>query len=253
MSKQHGKETNLPELKALAKALLQFEPELTEFSPMLIYHPFTSSGIVAVTDAEGNPGFGNILENPEDMRKWRQQMERIIGESDSAIGIYNLIEKQYVMGFLKHAAPYLTREDYSVILADAWSYCDQPNYDPNLPKSRLLAMFRAADPKLLMNDSEREMFGKLDDTVTVYRGVRSARSDGLNAMSWTLSRETAEWFASRYGRQGKVYEARIEKQHILALFLDKNESEVVLNPRHLTDITQVLDLQQAQNMTEQTM
>ena len=140
-----------------------------------------------------------------------------------------------------------------MILADAWSYCDQPNYDPNLPKSRLLAMFRAADPKLLMSDSEREMFGKLDDTVTVYRGVRSARSDGLNAMSWTLSRETAEWFASRCGRQGKVYEAKIEKQHILALFLDKNESEVVLNPRHLTDITQVLDLQQAQNMNEQTM
>lgn len=219
---------------------------------MLIYHPFTSSGIVALTDAEGKTCFGNVLDNPKDMNQWRQQMDKIIEGCDSAIGIYNLIEKQYVMGFLKHAAPYLSSEDYSIILADAWSYCDQPNYDPNLPKSRLLAMFRAADPKLLMSDSERKVFSELDNTVTVYRGVRSARSDGLNALSWTLSRETTVWFASRYGRQGKVYEAKIEKQHILALFLNKNESEVILNPKHLMDVVQIHDLQQAQDMVEQT-
>ena len=114
-------------------------------------------------------------------------------------------------------------------------------------------MFRAADPKVLMDEQEREAFSKLGDTVTVYRGVRSARSDGLSAMSWTLSEDTAAWFARRYGRQGKVYEAKIEKQHIHALFLGRNESEVILDPKHLTDITQVQDLQQVQDMTEQTM
>lgn len=94
---------------------------------------------------------------------------------------------------------------------------------------------------------------ELEDTVTVYRGVRSARSDGISAMSWTLDKDTASWFANRYGRQGKVYEAKIEKKYIHALFLGRNESEVILDPKYLADITQVQDLQQSLDMQEQTM
>ena len=253
MSRQYGLKTEIAELKTLAKSLLYLEPEQTEFSPLIVHHPFTSSGIVGIQDAEGNLRLGNIVESQEDRQRWRGQMEKIIDGCDNAFGIYHLIEKPYALGFFKYAAPFLCKADYSEMLADAWIRSEQPNHDPNLPQSRLIAMFRAADPKMLMDDQEREAFSKLGDTVTVYRGVRSARSDGLSAMSWTLDKDTAAWFARRYGRQGKVYEAKIEKQHIHALFLGRNESEVILDPKHLTDITQVQDLQQVQDMTEQTM
>lgn len=83
---------------------------------------------------------------------------------------------------------------------------------------------------------------ELDDTVTVYRGVRSERPGSIKAMSWTLSRETAQWFANRYGKAGTVYEAAIEKKHIHALFLGRNESEVIVDPKYLTDITPVQEL-----------
>lgn len=253
MSRQHGLKTDLPELKLLAKSLLHMEPEATEYSPMIIRHPFTSSGIVGLKEPEGNMRIGNIMENKEDLEQWRKVMSEIIDECETATEIYCMIEKPYIFGFFKYAAPYLSKEDYSTILADAWIRSEQPNHDPNLPQSRLLAMFRAADPKLLMDEQERNRLDELEDTVTVYRGVRSARSDGISAMSWTLDKDTAVWFANRYGRQGKVYEAKIEKKHIQALFLGRNESEVILDPKYLTDITQVQDLQQSLDIQKQTM
>ncbi len=244
MSVRHGAKTDLPELKHLAKSLLYMEPEQTEFSPIIVHHPFTTSGIVGLKDPEGNLRIGNIMENPEDRTEWQKQMEKIIDGSKNALSIYHLIEKPYVLGFLKYAAPSLSKADYSSILADAWIRSEQPNHDPNLPQSRLLAMFRAADPKLLMDDEERERLDSLENTVTVYRGVHSAKSDGVCAMSWTLDKDTAAWFASRYGRQGKVFEAKIEKKHICALFLGRNESEVIVDPKYLTDVTQVQTMEQ---------
>lgn len=235
-------ETDIPAMKLLAKSLLYMEPEQTEFSPIIVHHPFTTSGIVGLKDAEGNLRIGNIVESQEDRTEWQKQMEKIIDGSRNALSIYHLIEKPYVLGFLKYAAPSLSMADYSTILADAWIRSEQPNHDPNLPQSRLLAMFRAADPKLLMDDEERERLHSLADVVTVYRGVHSAKSDGVNAMSWTLDKDTAAWFANRYGRQGKVFEAKIEKKHICALFLGRNESEVIVDPKCLTDITQVQEM-----------
>ena len=71
-------------------------------------------------------------------------------------------------------------------------------------------------------------------------------------MSWTLDHDTAAWFAGRYGRQGCVYEAKIEKAHICALFLGRNETEVILNPKHLTDISQVQAMEQGGMKMEET-
>jgi hypothetical protein len=220
---------------------------------MIVHHPFTTSGIVGLKDLEVGLRIGNIVESQEDRKQWQKQVEKIIDGCDNALSIYHMIEKAYVLGFLKYAAPYLAKEDFSTILADAWIRSEQPNHEPNLPQSRLLAMFRAADPKILMDDQERNMLDSLEDTVTVYRGVHSAKSNGVNAMSWTLDQDTAAWFAGRYGRQGCVYEAKIEKAHICALFLGRNESEVILNPKYLMDISQVQIMEQGGMKMEESM
>lgn len=69
----------------------------------------------------------------------------------------------------------------------------------------------------------------------------------VKALSWTLDRDTAEWFAHRFGESGTVYEAQIQKKHIYAFFSGRNESEVIVDPKHLTEITQ------AQTMEHQVM
>lgn len=48
--------------------------------------------------------------------------------------------------------------------------------------------------------------------------------------------DKAEWFFKRFGEAGTVYEAQIEKAHILAYFNRKNESEIIVYPEYLLAI-----------------
>lgn len=153
-----------------------------------------------------------------------------------------LLNPPYALTFLKLASPYLSRKDFSEILASAWINCEAPHNDPDLSKADLVSMFKSADPKALMEDDEYEQLQELDDTLTVYRGVTSYNADNVKALSWTLNKETAEWFAHRFNEDGTVYEAQIDKKHIFAVFNGRNESEVVLDPQYLTDITEDEDM-----------
>lgn len=109
-------------------------------------------------------------------------------------------------------------------------------------------MFRSIDPQKLMDEEERELFQSLDDVVTVYRGVPPHNDQNVKALSWTLDREVAEWFAHRYGENGTVYEAQIEKENIHAVFLGRNEEEVIVDPERLMGLSQLPDQEQRQGM-----
>ena len=84
-----------------------------------------------------------------------------------------------------------------------------------MSKRELVALFRSVPPESLMDEEERAAHQALEDT---------------------LDRKTADWFAHRFGEEGTVYEAQIRKEHILALFTGRNESEVIVDPRHLEQI-----------------
>ena len=87
-----------------------------------------------------------------------------------------------------------------------------------------------------MNEEEYAAYRSLENPVTVYRGVTPYNAKNIKALSRTLDRDTAEWFAHRFGEEGAVYKAQIPKEHILAYFNGRNESEVVVNPQYLEQI-----------------
>ncbi len=161
-----------------------------------------------------------------------------------------MVNNPYALTFLKHTAPYLSQEDFSQILASAWILCEAPHNDPDVGIRKLVSMFRDADPATLMDEEEYAQFQELEDTVTVYRGVTTHNAKNVKALSWTLNRETAEWFAHRFDEDGTVYEAQIDKQHILALFNGRNESEVIVDPKYLTDITEAQEQSSAFNLSQ---
>ena len=135
------------------------------------------------------------------------------------------------------------------MLGIAWISSEYANSDAEVSRAQLTEMFRDSDPTALMDEEEQAQLAALEDTVTVFRGVTSINSDNLRALSWTLDYETADWFAHRFDEDGTVYEARIDKAHIFALFNGRGESEIVLDPGYLLNIqptaTQqnVLDMQ----------
>lgn len=125
----------------------------------------------------------------------------------------------------------------------------QDNRDAEVSHTQLTEMFRHSDPAALMDEAEQAQLAELDDTVTVYRGVTTINSDNLLALSWTLDYETADWFARRFDEDGTVYKAQIDKEHIFALFNGRDESEVVLDPKYLKDITQAQEPTQGQELS----
>lgn len=230
-------ETDLNRVKWVAKQLVMIEPHLTEFSPVVIQHPFTSSGMVAIPSDEGIKHV-DITKSPEELVSWQNYMKAQIDEAKSAYHIYMMTNKPYSMTFLKFAKPHLSQKDFSEILADAWIRSENPNLDKNFKQKELLQMFKDAAPHILMDKDEQKQLAELDDTVTVYRGVTTYNAKNIKALSWTLEQKIAEWFANRFGEDGTVYEAQIPKQHIYALLNGRGESEIIVDPKYLTDITE---------------
>ena len=230
-------ETDLNRVKWVAKQLVMIEPDLTEFSPVVVQHPFTSSGMIAIPSDEGIKHV-DITKSPEELVSWQNFMKAQIDEAKSAYHIYMMTNKPYSMTFLKFAKPHLSQKDFSEILADAWIRSENPNLDKNFKQKELLQMFKDAAPHILMDKDEQKQLAELDDTVTVYRGVTTYNAKNIKALSWTLEQKTAEWFANRFGEDGTVYEAQIPKQHIYALLNGRGESEVIVDPKYLTDITE---------------
>ncbi len=82
-----------------------------------------------------------------------------------------------------------------------------------------------------MDEDERELLTQLPDEVAVYRGHQKCNADGI---SWTLNPWRANWFSTRFAspnkKVGDVSRGIVRKQDILALFLGRSESEIVVMP-----------------------
>ena len=246
--KKRPEETDLDQLKHLAHVFLELDITPTKFSPVVVKHPFTDNGVVGIQGKDRELLMVNLLDDPKALRSWKELCSQRIKEADTPFKIALMITKPYQFAFLKYAAPVLSEQDLAHFLTHAWVCTEEPNMDPNLSKLQLLSMFRSIDPQKLMDADEYAVFCELDEVVTVYRGVTSYNEENIRALSWTLDRKTAEWFAGRFGESGTVYEAQISKAHIHAVFLNRGESEVIVDPKHLIDIAPVQEQAQGLEM-----
>ena len=155
--------TDIEQVKSVARALLMTEVYKTAYSPMVVQHPFTSSGFVATTK-DGVMQLIDITESEENLQAWQSFMRKQINSTDNAYEIYMMTNKPYSLTFLKYASPYLSKADFSKILADAWIRSENPNCDTNVSKSKLISMFKQADPHELMLEDELRQYEELDDT-----------------------------------------------------------------------------------------
>lgn len=257
--------TDLRGIRDTAKVFLHMNIEETKFSPLVIKHPFTDSAMVCLSQADGEIAFANIMEDTKAFTLWKEQVEKQIDTAEDVFGVYHqvpernlaakpflrskntdLMTKSYLLAFLKYAEPYLSREDFSKMLADIWIRTEAPNLDPNFKQKELLDLFRQSKQEEMMTEDEIETLRSLPETVSVYRGVTSYNAGKIKTLSWTLDREVAQWFANRFGENGIVYEAEISKEYILALFKGRNEWEVIVEPDHLLQLSEALE----ENMEE---
>ena len=100
-----------------------------------------------------------------------------------------------------------------------------------------------------MLEDEYQKWKSFDQTLTVYRGVTSYNEKRVKGLSWTLDEEKAKWFAERFGENGKVYSAEIDKKDVYAYFGSRGESEVVVDPKGLRAITLIEEIEQTINQS----
>lgn len=131
-------------------------------------------------------------------------------------------------------AGYLTIDEILSDLPELWRGSDPDDTDP-----RFLSLWRAA----WMRNHERyvrdgEPLPRSQD-ITVYRGQMPNDPVGI---AWSLDKSIAERFARGAGLRTKVmhgviYTATTDRRRVLGYLTGRGESEVVLDPKYLKNIT----------------
>lgn len=135
-----------------------------------------------------------------------------------------LHERPYRLSAFAEVVEHLDDNRYWKLLGSLW--VDTENGWAHLNQWRRFFSSNREGRENLMDEDEQLALDSLADTVTVYRGCeRGLNEDGI---SWTLKREKAEWFATRFKKDGVVLEKQVQKEDIIAVFTGRNEFEVIL-------------------------
>ena len=100
---------------------------------------------------------------------------------------------------------------------------------------------------LIMNEDELDVFDNLPLDFDVFRGCTRDTADNCH---WSQNRQKAQRFAEDFAapitdpmstadQTPVVYKGRYSKQHVLAVFTRLGEEEIVVNPRHLRQRTEI--------------
>jgi hypothetical protein len=98
----------------------------------------------------------------------------------------------------------------------------------------------------LMNHKERKVLEKLSSTnsINIYRGEpiwKDVKNENITGMSWTLSQDVANHYTYAEGHDnGWLVSGTIQPKYALAIFLDRDESEIIIDPRvvNISSVTQ---------------
>lgn len=219
--------TNLNQIKEVAKILLYTDIHYIEQG--FVSHPFANFAVQMIR--ENNKTELLDLTNEYDVERWRKYISKKIDTISSVQQFLIIMHKPYLPVFLKNIKDYLSDKDYANMLYDIWITVEYPNHDINVSTSEFISMFKKAKKKFLMNQEEQFVFDSLPETITVYRGIQKDAT--TNALSWTLDKNVAKWFANRFNNNGTVVEATINKKYVFAYINGRNEKEVVVDYKKL--------------------
>lgn len=232
------RQTRIEEVRSIAKSLLYIEIAPTKLS-YIASHPFTNTwDTVLPREKDGKTLIEFVdLREADGQRQWREVLENRIKES-SLFEILSMLNKPYILTFLKYTKGAINNEDLGDCLRRSWKLIENISTDVNVSGSELVSMFKRADKKTLMEENEVAFLNGLPDTVTVYRGVTKVNHTRQKALSWTVDYQTAVWFANRFRNYEtesgihEVWTVTVPKERILASFTEDgkdNEGEVIVN------------------------
>ncbi|MBE3141429.1 MAG: hypothetical protein IMZ53_12715 [Thermoplasmata archaeon] len=130
----------------------------------------------------------------------------------------------------------LKPREYWRLLADIWIDTEYAwQYKPiwEMLLFRKEKKYRQAK-HFFMNDKDRKSFIGMPKGFKIYRGCIAKSITGF---SWTLNRERAVWFATRFNqKEAYLLEGWVNKDRILAVITGRNEDEILVHPNAVRNI-----------------
>lgn len=156
-----------------------------------------------------------------------EALDRAVAAKDWHLVVF-LHERPYRLDAFAEYAEAMSDREYWQLLSAIWVDTESLSSDQS-EWWELLMADRPGRDEWFMDDADRAVLCGLPDVVTVWRGVNE---DGGNesGLSWTLDREQAVWFATRFGRRGVLLEVTLERSEIIACVAGRGEQEVILDP-----------------------
>lgn len=231
------KKTNLNEVKNIARCMARLDIGETAFSPAIIQHPILESAIVQL---DGRNNLVNILEDDVAYVEMIEQLDRKISDCDNLYSVYSIFRSAYKLTFIRFVMDFLSVDDMSKLLADAWVVEENPNQDTNVSVAMVTRWFRKANKRVLMTDEDYAVYESLEPEIEVYRGVAVGRNP--KGLSWTTDFENAKWFAGRFNsgsKMGYIQKATVRKENVLAYFNTRSEDEIVANIKDMKNVTRI--------------
>ncbi len=234
--KNMRKETDLNKVKERAKVLLQFEPRFIENSTFII-HPILKYDFVI--DPDKTNGEVLSVRNADELEKiyeiYSSKIDKVTDYTDFILIIDNKLNYAF---FFKETKEYVNIQDFSKFLGEMWTFLEAPNHNPNVTKRQLISYFKCAEKEYMMSQEELKLYDSLPNEIEVYRGVsNNNKKNGTKALSWTINKNIAKWFATRYDNEGIVFTAKAKKEDVLAYFNSREEEEVVIDYNNLEIIS----------------
>ena len=226
MSKKHTFQniTDISSCREVFMILLKTGYELTEFSPVIIKHPIVESGIYfSPTRNE----MINFIDEPDKQALVYEEYEQNIKKFNITKLMMN-VQNPYKIFFLHLIHEYLSEEDFNHLLRFAYTSSEFPSDETNISKQAVKNLFQIANKQLIMDEDEILSLERLDERVKIYRGYNNmydGSKECWKGLSWTLSKKTALFYATRY-QQSENYLASgwISREKILALWGNSSSS-----------------------------
>ena len=93
------RETDLLRVKLVAHTLLDVQIQETALSPVIVSHPFTSSGISALRNEDGSLSMVDLINNSDDCTRWRRKVGEQIDSAENVHQIFVLLNPPYYLTF----------------------------------------------------------------------------------------------------------------------------------------------------------
>lgn len=146
-------------------------------------------------------------------------------------GAVFLFERPYRIDAFVEYEGELNDKEYWELLSTLW--IDSENIPQNWSVWLDLITSDRAERRFFMTDEDWDQFDALPQKISVFQGINESlendhKVNSSEEISWSTSREVAEFFAKRFGGKGIVIEKVINKEEVFAYLTARGEQEILI-------------------------